>query len=686
LDSLISLVFWVNVLKVALGLGFVIFIHELGHFLMAKWNGVKVERFSIGFGPALLKYTRGETEYVLAAIPLGGYVKMLGEGLESEASQTLDPRAFPNKSVGARMAIISAGVIMNLFSGWLCFVYAHSQGMEEIPAEAGAMVPGSPAYEAGLRPGDRIVAIDGRRDITFNTLKLKVSLSGAGQTLRFDVERPGQKDLLTFEIEPRREGSAEMPGIGIAPRSSLTLINADPPFEPLAGMTLGDSPPELDLKPGDTLVAAGVVGQPHEPIPDIESWHRFLARHSDHRIEIEVERKSSMANSTTERKTSTLPANHRVDFGFRLEIEPIAALRKGSPAEQAGFRKGDKIVKVDGDADFDPMQLPDKCYKKAGQAMTFEVQRPGGGAEPRLVRLTATPDDSPPWTDDVPAEGRPLNVAGLGLAYPVRSRIVAIKPNTPAARAGLKVGDVITAMNLHPPDEEDAAPAATAAKEKKGTSKSTSTSKETFTFSDTDLGWPSAFAMLQRLPWSKIELVINNAKTPIVVNPEPASEEWYYPLRGLQFQPHFTVLKAENATAALRMGFDDTIDNVLSIYAMFRSLWQQRVSPKNLGGPILIAQVAYNRASAGIVELIYFLGLLSINLAVLNFLPIPPLDGGHMLFLSAEKIRGRPLPESAMIAGTYLGLLFVVFLMVFVMFQDVARLQFVRNIARLFTG
>src|SRR5277367_939727 len=101
------------ILQVAVGLGFVIFIHELGHFLLAKWNGVKVEKFSIGFGPTLFGWTRGETEYVLALLPLGGFVKMLGEGPDEQEKST-DPRAYPNKSVSARMAIISAGVIMNL--------------------------------------------------------------------------------------------------------------------------------------------------------------------------------------------------------------------------------------------------------------------------------------------------------------------------------------------------------------------------------------------------------------------------------------------------------------------------------------------------------------------------------------------------------------------------------------------
>ena len=114
---------FLTIAKVALGLGFVIFIHELGHFLLAKWNGVKVEKFSIGFGPTLFGWRRGETEYVLAALPLGGFVKMLGEGPDEQESKSTDPRAYPNKSVSARMAIISAGVIMNLFLAVGCFVY-----------------------------------------------------------------------------------------------------------------------------------------------------------------------------------------------------------------------------------------------------------------------------------------------------------------------------------------------------------------------------------------------------------------------------------------------------------------------------------------------------------------------------------------------------------------------------------
>ena len=187
--------------KIAVGLGLVIFIHELGHFLLAKWNGVKVEKFSIGFGPTLFGFRRGETEYVMAALPLGGFVKMLGEGPEDEASKSTDPRAYPNKSVSARMAIISAGVIMNVFLAFGCFVFYYANPRVEQPPVLGVVSAGSPAYEAGLRPGDEIVAIDGRRDLGFADLleKVVLELVGAGPSLRgeaagtrgIDRSRPG---------------------------------------------------------------------------------------------------------------------------------------------------------------------------------------------------------------------------------------------------------------------------------------------------------------------------------------------------------------------------------------------------------------------------------------------------------------------------------------------------------------
>src|SRR5205807_1614075 len=125
--------------KAILGIGFVIFIHELGHFLTAKWCDVHVQTFSIGFGPALpgCSFQYGETTYKLAALPLGGFVNMVGEGPEADEEEDY-PRSFKNKTVGQRMLIISAGVIMNVLFGFLCFVLVYRyHGVSRPPAVMG---------------------------------------------------------------------------------------------------------------------------------------------------------------------------------------------------------------------------------------------------------------------------------------------------------------------------------------------------------------------------------------------------------------------------------------------------------------------------------------------------------------------------------------------------------------------
>ena len=123
------------------------------------------------------------------------------------------------------------------------------------------------------------------------------------------------------------------------------------------------------------------------------SWSSSSPKHRSEALDFEFER-----NETTGRKPVrvTLPPTHFVDFGFRLAIEPISAIRKGSPAEKASFRKGDKIISVDGRDDFDPMRLPDLCYEHAGRPLTFRVERPVAGPGAKVEELTATPDDSPP--------------------------------------------------------------------------------------------------------------------------------------------------------------------------------------------------------------------------------------------------------------------------------------------------
>src|SRR5262245_27688139 len=147
---------------VALGLGLVILVHELGHFLVAKWCDVHVETFSIGFGPALpgCQYKKGETTYMIALFPLGGYVKMLGEGAEEEDGGGDDPSSYKNKSVPQRMGIISAGVVMIVILGCLAFIFVNmAHGDEQPVAVIGAVDSGSPAWVQGAQSGDGILLI-----------------------------------------------------------------------------------------------------------------------------------------------------------------------------------------------------------------------------------------------------------------------------------------------------------------------------------------------------------------------------------------------------------------------------------------------------------------------------------------------------------------------------------------------
>jgi len=660
--------FW-NIAQVVIGLGFVIFFHELGHFLLAKWNGVKVEKFSIGFGPTLMGFTRGETEYVIAAVPLGGFVKMLGEGMEDEANKSTDPRSFTNKSVGARMAIITAGVIMNVILGLACFVYAYGQGMVDRPAIVGGVGAGSPAYDAGMRAGDEIVAVDGKQDISYTGMTLKVRLSGHDQALHFDVKRRGQDNLIGMDIRPRREPGVDYPTIGVLPTTSLDagLLEApagmtDPPSFP------GD-PPTAEHKSVETLVAAGPPGTEPIPMRDIQDYNNLLAKFQDKPLVHVFERKEKPEGSALKRYEITIPPAHFVDFGFRLTMEPVNGVQKGSPAEKAGFRTGDRIVKVNGKDDFDPMQLPSICYDHAGKPMTFEVLREGAEG-PKTVSLTATPDDSSPWTEMVlPQE--PLEVSGLGLCYPISAHIQAVRPESPAARAGLKPGDVISAVGFPAHPKTEASRPREQEKDRiGGTSKDTKEVEDMIKLDDKSPSWVSIFRALQFRPSGPVSLVVNNSSNPVRIMPEP-DLNWSLPDRGLRFLDLVRKLPPQSIGAALRRGVDDTLENILSIYAMIRGLAQHRVGPKSVAGPVKIVQVAYAAASYGLTELVHFLGILSINLAVINFLPIPPLDGGQMVFLLAEKVRGKPLPESALMPAIYMGILMILCLFVFVMYQDV---------------
>jgi regulator of sigma E protease len=247
------------ILSFVVVIGILILIHELGHFLVARWAGVGVERFSIGFGPVLMRWRGKETEYCLSAIPMGGYVKMMGEESPVEGGGTgqFDPtKSFALKPLWVRFLIVFAGPAMNFALAAAIFaVLLATMGRPVWPPEIGRVAPDSPAAEVGLRTGDLVTAIDGSTVAHWEDLERAIQ-SSHGRPLQLTVARDGVERSVT--VAPQRR-TVEDP-VFRDPRE-IWDIGAGPKLTPQIGAVNPGSPAErAGLRPGDVVVSVG--GQP----------------------------------------------------------------------------------------------------------------------------------------------------------------------------------------------------------------------------------------------------------------------------------------------------------------------------------------------------------------------------------------------------------------------------------------
>src|SRR3990172_1928062 len=218
------------ILWAVLVLGVLIFVHELGHFLVAKRAGVSVLKFSLGFGPKIAGFTRGGTEYLLSAIPLGGYVKMLGEDPKEEVADR--ERSFSANHVGWPSLIILAGPGSNFLFAVAIFWVVFMVGVPTLATKVGDVMEGFPAQEAGLLRGDRIVAIDGRPIEKWEELATQIHKS-PGRTVRLTVERSGSAFDLTMTPKATRQKNLfgeeqEIGLLGIAPAEEFLTERTNP--------------------------------------------------------------------------------------------------------------------------------------------------------------------------------------------------------------------------------------------------------------------------------------------------------------------------------------------------------------------------------------------------------------------------------------------------------------------------
>lgn len=673
-----------TILMVVLGLGFVIFIHELGHFAVAKWADVKVDKFSIGFGPTLLGFKRGETEYAISLIPLGGFVKMLGENPTEDGQEaTSDPRSYLNKTVGQRMAIISAGVIMNLITAVGFFALAYRLGMTYTPAIVGVVSPASPAYQAGIRPGDELVALDGADQSSFEDLLRKVSTTHEGQVVQMRLKRGNGSETYSADVVPVLRPGRLKPEVGLGMSGDLVL--ALPRLDSLAGIA-PDAKIEGDARAGDRILAiAPLEGEWVEIKTELELMNQLSKLRSQ---PVRLRLVAQEGADTTPREVKVPPAP-MVGLGIRFEIGPVSAVVPGSPAAAAGIVPGDVLVEIAGQP-VDVRTLPGLALDSAGKPIELIVADAKGVKRKLQVTPRVEPVD---LSLNLLSSNRFVDIAPLGLCFFVTPKVAAVDPGGPAEKAGIKPGETVEAVRLDLPK-----PPARSLFGKLGEALSPlmmrlaksinpgyepedpnyfviSADAESADRPSDDRQSLTVEGLAGTLNFSRVpslKLTVSGHEQPLELVPAPVPG-LFVSDRGLIRPVIQRPLPPQPFSVAVSRGFDDARRGISEIYRTLRALITQRVSRKLLGGPVTIAQAAHASASEGLGTLMSFLGMLSVNLAVLNFLPIAPLDGGQMVLLMGEKLRGKPLPDRIQVVYTLIGLSFVLGLMFMVLSQDILR-------------
>jgi regulator of sigma E protease len=282
-------------------LGILIIVHELGHFIMARLCGVGVERFSVGFGPVLWRFRGRETEYCLSLIPMGGYVKMMGDDenpLEGGKAGTVDPaKAFNSKPLAARFLIVFAGPAMNFVLAVLIaaamFMFI---GRPVAPAEVGRVTEGGPAAQAGLRTGDRIGAVDGKPVSYWEDLARAVQ-AASGRPLQVTVEGAGGRR--TVALTPAQAKRKDLFGDD----QTVWEIGASPYLPPAIGDVIpGDPAEQAGLKAGD--VVGALEGQP------VMSWDELaekIHQRAGQPTRLEVKRGAEALTITVTPKKGKVP-------------------------------------------------------------------------------------------------------------------------------------------------------------------------------------------------------------------------------------------------------------------------------------------------------------------------------------------------------------------------------------------
>ena len=532
-------------------LGVLVTVHELGHFLVAKACGVKVLKFSIGFGPKLVGFTKGETEYQIALLPLGGFVKMAGDLPHEELSPEEASRGFLAQPPWKRGLIVLAGPAFNLIFPVLIYFFVYLGPHQATSTLVGNVNPGMPAVAAGIRPGDRVLAVEGQQVRTFDEMR-DAFVGRFDRPIPVVVERDGQQ--VTLQVTPVKH--VESSPIDTVERG---LIGVEPVSRPaLVGVPRGSVAEQSGLRTFDRILSVNGVG-----VRDEARLHQAVNKHPEGTpLQLTVRRLDTVqAGAVTGRVPRVLQLTVPKQAGegmAALGAEGadlyLATVAPGSAAQKAGLRPGDRVVSFNGEPLLSFHQLATKLNALKEQPFTLTWR---GADGERTEKLAQAP------LETVDRLGTPTKAVALGVL------------NWALTAADSPVMDEVT---VH-------------------------------------LGPGAAF------------------KEAALIVPKIVGQ----------------------------------------MVKVIGGLFVGSVPLNTVGGPIMMYQLAGKSAEQGLDSFLNLMAIISINLGVMNLLPIPVLDGFHLLSAAWEGVRRRPIPVRVREVANMVGLALLIMLMLLAVTNDVMR-------------
>ena len=667
-----------NVLLVLLGFGAVVLVHEFGHFVVAKLAGIKVEAFSIFMPPILLGVQRTEdglrfrilpklfpkegdesgaglfsstiggkgkawdTEYRVGLIPFGGFVKLLGQEDTGPVKVSDDPRSFANKPFTSRAGVLAAGVVFNAISAIVVFMIVFLVGINLPPAVVGGVVPNSPAARAGLKAGDEIIEIAGKNDdLDFSNIGIAAALSGRNEEVALRVRHTdGSEEDLALVAE-------HLPGLpmrlfGVLPASSLTIAEVSDvdKLRESTGLLPGDRIRSVNGREVRTYwELEGIIRD--ALVPEVTlSAERTRGSGKVELIKSQIRLSLSHAKNYDIESESDL--NHIYSMVPRLMITAVSEEWVSTVGDNGlSLQRGDIILAISDVENPTYKEMRDVTTEYEDKELTIKVLRAAAHGNEEILTVTVVPKR--------PARGDRVLI-GIFVALDAEHPVVAktIMAEGGPAKLAIPRGASITAV-----DGTDVA-----------------------NFYDIIREIGRCAGQRITIDYRLSEEIAGN----VVLSVDTGGE--FITVKSslaelIPFEDLKRLYKAGGPVDAVAMGCKKTVMFIAQTYVTLKRLIGGLVSPKELMGPAGILAFSYRIVTEQpMVYYFYFLGLISAVIAVFNFLPLPPLDGGLVVLLLVEKIKGSALGEKTQGVIAYVGWAFILALLLYVTFNDIVRTFF----------